>query len=141
MILNKSLRIRSTIFSSALLSPRVAHARFAGVVGRGASCQRWFFSLDGKNESQNLEFSTLYELQSAACKTFAPNNLFGTYMEKLQDFEYMSYNDFGKEVDRCRTMLRNLGKQVDIPRKGPIMPFMFGLALTSFLIWPRHPGI
>ena len=50
---------------------------------------------------------------------FARSNLFGTYQPKKKDFEFMSYGDFGREVDRCRIVLRNMGGFVLFPRHFP----------------------
>ena len=117
MILNRSLRIRwSTLVPSALRSSALVPVYATGSV---ESCQRCFSSLDGANRSGTVDFSTLYELQSAACSMFAQRNLFGTYQPKKEAFEFMSYGDFAIEVDRCRIVLRNMGEILFFPRHSP----------------------
>jgi len=114
MILNRSQRIRwSTLVPSAWRSSANVPVYATGSV---ESCQRCFSSLDGANRSGSVEFSTLYELQSSACSMFAQRNLFGTYQPKKQAFEFMSYGDFAREVDRCRIVLRNMGEILFFPR-------------------------
>jgi len=56
-----------------------------------------------------IDYSTLHELQKAACQTFSSNPLFGTFDSGIGDFQYLSYDDFEKEVHRCRSVLRNIG--------------------------------
>jgi len=114
MILSKTHRvIRSNVVPFAR-GASILHPSFRRV----QAYRRNLSSFDGKNESRSIEFSTLHhELHSVARTAFAKNDLFGTYNPKIQDFEYMSYGDFGNEVDRFLAMLRNLGELVDFPRK------------------------
>ena len=61
-----------------------------------------------------LQFTTLYELQKHSTEVFGPNRLFGTYVakdgvEERGEFEWMTYNDWGKKVETCRTVLKDIG--------------------------------
>ena len=56
-------------------------------------------------------FNTLHEMQLSSCHVYAPNPLFGTYNPESKDFEYMTYGEFGNRVNRCRSMLKDLGKE------------------------------
>jgi hypothetical protein len=63
------------------------------------------------DESGLTSFDTLHELQVRSCKVFEGNELFGTYQEHLNGFEYMTYGQYDKCVDACRTVLIDLGKR------------------------------
>lgn len=54
-------------------------------------------------------FHTLHEMQVNSCRVFAEKQLFGTYSEASQRFEWMSFQDYADQVDRCRAMLKDLG--------------------------------
>lgn len=72
-----------------------------------------------------LEFSTLHEMNHRASIAFRDNPLFGTYRPppveaenvvvkdreeaKKGEFEWMTYGEYGEMVDRCRTVLRDIG--------------------------------
>lgn len=65
------------------------------------------------DENNLLQFSTLHELQINASLAFSDNPLFGTYKKKEgreASFEFMTYKEFGGAVDKCRTVLKDLGK-------------------------------
>ena len=73
------------------------------------------------DENGLLQFKTLHELQKNACVAFAENELFGTFVpsspknqkqkqgEQISDgkFEWMTYKEFNKNVNRCRTVLKD----------------------------------
>ena len=79
-----------------------------------SSFQRNFSSLGGNDSSsvdyRLIEFSTLHQLQENSCQTFSANKLFGTYSSETKDFEFLTYEDVGREVNRCRTLLRSMGE-------------------------------
>lgn len=60
-----------------------------------------------------LQFKTLHELQERACLTFAENPLYGTYKDEADggknDFEWMTYEEFGEQVKLSRSVLSDLG--------------------------------
>jgi len=56
-----------------------------------------------------IEFKTLHELQKKACLTFSENQLYGTYNPVSGQFEYIKYEDFGRMVQECCAVLKNLG--------------------------------
>jgi len=67
------------------------------------------------NGESLLKFQTIHELQKHACKVFAKNPLFGTYKsvedDSLGTFSWMSYQEFGDNVNLCRQVLKNFGIQ------------------------------
>lgn len=70
--------------------------------------------MEGRQEWRFLTvlvfFSFSDEMQTNSCKVFAKNDLFGTYSEASQAFEFMSYSEFAHKVDLCRSVLKDLGK-------------------------------
>lgn len=52
----------------------------------------------------NISFTNLVELQTNACKTFKTNKLFGT--RKGNQYEWITYEEFGKYVDETRKVLK-----------------------------------
>ena len=67
---------------------------------------------ESSRDAHLIDFSTLHELQKSACRRFSSNPLFGTFNPAIQDFQYLSYGDFDKEVNRCRSVLRSIGKLI-----------------------------
>lgn len=65
------------------------------------------------DENDLLDFKTLHELQKHSTEVFGSNHLFGTYATNSTNdggsFRWMTYNDWGRTVDRCRAMLSDLG--------------------------------
>jgi long-chain acyl-CoA synthetase len=73
-----------------------------------------------------LHFTTLHEMNSNAVIAFKDNELFGTYKAAVVDehadiktgtkaeekgqFEWMTYGEYGELVNRCRTVLKDIGK-------------------------------
>ena len=70
-----------------------------------------------------LQFTTLYEMNRNATIAFKDNPLFGTYKaaeieenvvkdqpEAKGSFEWMTYGEYAELVDRCRTVLKDVGK-------------------------------
>lgn len=69
------------------------------------------FQDQGLLDAQGLTvFNTLHELQETACKVYPKNELFGTFSEESLKFEYLSYEEFGGKVDKCRSVLSHLGE-------------------------------
>ena len=62
------------------------------------------------DEDGFTKFSTLHELQEASCHVYKDNDLFGTYNPSSGVFDYMSYGEYGTLVQKCRVVLRDLGK-------------------------------
>ena len=62
------------------------------------------------DETGLLKFNTLHELQENACQVYGHDHeLFGTFSESSQKFEYMTYSDFGQRVEECRSVMKDLG--------------------------------
>lgn len=64
-----------------------------------------------------LNFQTLHELQVNASIAFAENKLFGTYAKKEgsdETFEWMTFREYGDKVNQCRSVLKDLGKTLNI---------------------------
>ena len=60
---------------------------------------------DGKDV---LMFDTLHEIRVNATLAFHNNPLFGTFQNGK--YNWMSYGEWGKTVDVCRNVLKDLGK-------------------------------
>jgi len=69
-----------------------------------------------------LQFKTLHEMNHYASIAFRENPLFGTYRAPVVEenvvkdqkegkgsFEWMTYGEYGEMVDRCRTVLKDIG--------------------------------
>jgi len=54
-------------------------------------------------------FDTLHEMQVRSCAVYEKRNLFGTYSNETERFEWMSFKEYADKVDRCRTVLKDLG--------------------------------
>ena len=56
-----------------------------------------------------LQFNTLHELQKNSSEAFGTNPLFGTHNGKEEggEFEWMTYEEWGRKVDACRTVLKD----------------------------------
>jgi len=70
-------------------------------------------SLDNNNM---IQFDTLHELQKNACIAYSNSDLFGTYTlpeittgKEKGEFQWMTYKDFDDNVNKCRTVLKDLG--------------------------------
>ncbi len=71
-----------------------------------------------------LQFKTLHEMNCNAAIAFRDNPLFGTYKaapvadenvlkekeEAKGKFEWMTYGEYGDLVNRCRTVLKDIGE-------------------------------
>jgi hypothetical protein len=62
------------------------------------------------NQDGLVQFDTLHEMQDRSCRVFKNNELFGTYSESSQGFEYMTYGEYGRKVNQCRMVLKDLGE-------------------------------
>jgi hypothetical protein len=103
----------------------------------GATNDRFFFSSTSTTLSSEkdltrddvldsdglLQFTTLHEMNNLASIAFKDNPLFGTYKAPLVEenvvkdqkdaqgsFEWMTYGEYGQMVNKCRTVLKDLGK-------------------------------
>ena len=84
------------------------------------SSSRRFITTDQEKHFQELgvldaegltTFSTLHELQANSALIFKENELFGTYTEESKSFNYITYDEYNQRVNRCRTLLKESGKQ------------------------------
>lgn len=55
-------------------------------------------------------FETLHEMQVRSCEVFSDRELFGTFSEESQKFEWMTYAEYADKVDTCRAFLQSVGK-------------------------------
>jgi hypothetical protein len=55
-------------------------------------------------------FETLHEMQVRSCQVFAPRKLFGTYSKESKQFEWMTYQEYDNAVNKCRAVLKDIGK-------------------------------
>lgn len=66
------------------------------------------FQAEGIVDDRGLTmFNTLHEMQVRSCKVYADNDLFGTY--NGTKFEWMTYQEYADNVDKCRAVLHDLG--------------------------------
>lgn len=56
-------------------------------------------------------FSTIHDMQVRSCEVYADNELFGSYDEMENKFKYVTYAEFDSKVDKCRAVLKDLGKR------------------------------
>ena len=61
------------------------------------------------DEYECTTFTTLHEMQVHSCEVYSKNQLFGTFTESSQKFEWMTFGEFADKVDQCRTVLKDLG--------------------------------
>lgn len=62
------------------------------------------------DDRELVQFQTLHEMQVNSCEVYARNELFGTYVEPTKSFEWMTFAEFADNVDKCRAVLKDLGK-------------------------------
>eukprot|EP00956_Cyclotella_meneghiniana_P026327 scaffold56624_cov22-Cyclotella_meneghiniana.AAC.2 len=58
------------------------------------------------SQSQYLPFDTLHSLNVNATKRYETNPLFGTFSN--DQFQWMTYGEFGTRVQLCRGLLRDV---------------------------------
>ena len=79
-------------------------------VGRQTQQQRTFAASATVGDGvPSYEYATLHDLQVGSCKTFANNDLMGTYKAESGAFEWMTYEEFAGLVDTTRDVLRETG--------------------------------
>lgn len=61
------------------------------------------------DEYECTKFSTLHEMQVHSCEAYSKNQLFGTFTEASQKFEWMTFGEYADKVNQCRTVLNDLG--------------------------------
>lgn len=85
-----------------------------------SSSSRRFITTDQEKHFQELgvldaegltRFNTLHELQANSALIFKDNEIFGTYTEESKSFNYITYDEYNQRVNRCRTLLKESGKQ------------------------------
>lgn len=74
-------------------------------------------------------FNTLHELQVNSSLVFKDQELFGTYVEESKSYDYITYDEYSQRVNKCRVLLKDLGKKSDKTR----LPSIF-FSLSSFFI-------
>jgi hypothetical protein len=106
-ILNGALRKRNRLLPAAQVATAKWYesARFSST-----EREKKFQELGFLDEKGLTTFDTLHEMQVRSCKVYAENDLFGTYQKDSNSFEYMTYEEYGDKVDKCRATLRDLGK-------------------------------
>lgn len=56
-----------------------------------------------------MDYDTLVDMHLITRQSFGNRPLFGTRRGDNKDFEWLTYKDFGKQVDQCRAALAGLG--------------------------------
>jgi len=135
-----SLMASSSLAASRFARVAAASARRGqgkNFIPAGTSNDRFFFSSTSttlsseKNLTRDdvldsdglLQFTTLHEMNHLASIAFKDNPLFGTYKAPLVEenvvkdqkdaqgsFEWMTYGEYGEMVNKCRTVLKDLGE-------------------------------
>lgn len=77
-----------------------------GVIGER---EKPFLEKGWIDERGLTQFDTLHENQVRACALYAKNELYGLYNEETGEFEFETYEYFGKQVNKARDVLKHLG--------------------------------
>jgi len=102
------------------------HTKFFLSTDTNTSSTTSSLTFDDVTDSNGLlQFKTLHEMNTYASIAFKDNELFGTYQppkmpeenvvkDKVEDqkgtFNWMTYGEYGMMIDRCRTVLKDIGK-------------------------------
>ena len=70
----------------------------------------WCRILGEYNAHPSLTRFHVFDFSLSLLKAYSENPLYGTYNEARGQYEYMKYEDFGRKVQECRAVLKNLGK-------------------------------
>jgi hypothetical protein len=62
------------------------------------------------DEDGLVQFDTIHEMQVRACAVYKDNDLFGTYSPEEEAYVWQTYGDYAKNVNICRTVLKDLGE-------------------------------
>ena len=115
----------SVVAASNRVAKAVAVAPIFDVSSSTLSSSHRFISTDQEKHFQDLGalddrgltiFNTLHELQVNSSLVFKENELFGTYAEKSKSYDYITYDEYSERVNKCRTLLKDLGKDGDRTR-------------------------
>lgn len=49
-------------------------------------------------------------MQVNSCLTYADKELFGTFNPESEQYDYITYEEYGRRVNDCRAVLKDLGK-------------------------------
>lgn len=113
----RQIGIRSSVHTS---SNKVVKSLAVGFDAFTSNCR--FITTDQEKHFQQLgvlddqgltTFNTLHELQVNSSLVFKENELFGTYEEQSESYNYITYDDYNKKVNQCRVLLKELGEQSD----------------------------
>lgn len=100
----------------SLRNPAFLPSRHGRVMSRAyshlSSQQIEAFQKDGYLDTDQVlvNFDTLHNMQVRGCKVFEQKNLFGTHNKTTSKFDWMTFQEFGDHVDRCRAVLKDLGE-------------------------------
>lgn len=118
---NAQLRHAVLRFSSTLsrrVTPAVTAARldsFSSKRSFSVELKKWQ-ELGYVDEKGLTLFNSLHEMQVRSCATYAENELFGSYTEgkdgKEASFQWMTFQEYAANVNKCRTVLKDIGTLV-----------------------------
>ena len=72
--------------------------------------ERKFQEMGYLDEDGLTVFDTLHEMQQRACAVYSENEIFGTYQEDTNSFEYITYSEYNDRIDKARSVLKSLGE-------------------------------
>lgn len=109
---NPQLRKAALRLSSGLSRRSVVPALFSAIPQKrqfSVKLQKWQ-ELGYVDDKGLTIFDTLHEMQVRSCQTYGENRIFGTYSPESQKFEWMTFADYEEKVNKCRAVLKDLGK-------------------------------
>ena len=106
-VLHGSSRSLTTKRSIMARSTRIMHPATSTVSATHPSnnVNRSFTSSRAISSAQITEFENLCELQAKACETFSDRPCFGSRSEKGDKYDWISYKEFGRRVEKFRNVL------------------------------------
>jgi hypothetical protein len=106
--LSKSIVVKSLL--PALTTTTTSSTSSTSVRFISTEREKEFQSLGLLDDTGLTAFETLHEIQINSCTIFPQNDLFGTYDDDTKSFKFMTYEEWGRNVDRCRALLKDLGE-------------------------------
>lgn len=104
---------RSLALRRLISKPRVACATVRSFSAKNdyvlSEREQTFYDKGWVDERGLTLFKTLHENQVRSCDLYAENSLYGVHNAETNEFEFSTYADFGKQVNRTRHVLQDLG--------------------------------
>ena len=108
-------RLLSRVARRGRVLPAVSASKWNGFTRSISSEQEREYQKLGYLDGHGLTvYDTLHEMQVRACEIYSDNDLFGSYDAKDDSFNYITYGEFGEQVDTCRAVLKDLGEYLSL---------------------------